>query len=210
MTTDTNERHQQLLWFPMRITYGRTERMQRIKEMLEQEHLKCFLPMRVEFKKTDDFDVRKLTVPAVNGLIFVQASQEQLTQLKMTRREFEPMHYYTNHLAESGDDKILTIPDGQMENFMRAYTLMDDHVSLLEYTDFIAKPGKRVRVKEGIYENLVGTVKRIILSSALRRVSVSSWSLKVSLPSPSVISRLLRSRSSLRRNISSIWRRIDN
>ena len=202
MTTDTNERHQQLLWFPMRITYGRTERMQRIKEMLEQEHLKCFLPMRVEFKKTDDFDVRKLTVPAVNGLIFVQASQEQLTQLKMTRREFEPMHYYTNHLAENGDDKILTIPDGQMENFMRAYTLMDDHVSLLEYTDFIAKPGKRVRVKEGIYENLVG--------SALRRVSVSSWSLKVSLPLPSVISRLLRSRSSLRRNISSIWRRIDN
>ena len=167
MTTDTNERHQQLLWFPMRITYGRTERMQRIKEMLEQEHLKCFLPMRVEFKKTDDFDVRKLTVPAVNGLIFVQASQEQLTQLKMTRREFEPMHYYTNHLAESGDDKILTIPDGQMENFMRAYTLMDDHVSLLEYTDFIAKPGKRVRVKEGIYENLVGTVKRIKKSQCI-------------------------------------------
>ena len=141
--------------------------MQRFKEMLEKEHLKCFMPMRVEFQTTDNFDVRKLTVPAVNGLIFVQASQEQLTHLKMTRREFEPMHYYTNHFAEADDDKILIIPDRQMENFMRAYTLQDDHVSLLEYTDFIAKPGKRVRVTEGIYENLVGTVKRIKKSQCI-------------------------------------------
>lgn len=167
MTTDINERRQQVLWYPMRITYGRTERMLRFKEMFEQEHLECFMPMRVEFQTTDNFDVRKLTVPAVNGLLFVHASQEQLTNLKMTHREFEPMHYCMNHFAENEDDKILIIPDRQMENFMRAYTLQDGHAALLEYTDFIAKPGKRVRVTEGIYENLVGTVKRIKKSQCI-------------------------------------------
>lgn len=146
----------------MRITYGRPERMKRFQEMLTNEHLESFLPMRAEFQKTNDWDVRELYVPAINGLIFIHSSQEQLTNLKMTRREFEPMHYCTNLFSEGEDDRVLVIPDRQMNNFMRIYTLQNDsRVALLEYTDFIAKPGKRVRITQGDFVNTVGTVKRI-------------------------------------------------
>ena len=106
----------------MRITYGRTERMMRFRELLEQEHLEYFLPMRYEFQKTGDWDVKKECVPAVNGLIFIRSTQEMLTRLKMTRREFEPMRYWTNHLSENEDDKVLVVPDSQMNNFKSLYT----------------------------------------------------------------------------------------
>ena len=145
----------------MRITYGRPERMMRFQEMLNQLQLENFMPMRVEYQKTDNWDVNKSYVPAVNGLIFIRSTREQLTQLKMTRREFEPMHYCTNHFAENNQDRVLVIPDRQMENFMRIYKYTDSRIHLLEYTDFIAKPGKRVRITQGDFENTVGTIKRI-------------------------------------------------
>ena len=44
---------------------------------------------------------------------------------------------------------------------MRIYKYTDSRIRLLEYTDFIAKPGKRVRITQGDFENTVGTIKRI-------------------------------------------------
>ena len=159
--TTTFDKTPPLQWFPMRITYGRPERMMRFQEMLNQLHLENFMPMRIEYQKTDNWDVNKSYVPAVNGLIFIRSTREQLTQLKMTRREFEPMHYCTNLFAENDYDRVLVIPDRQMENFMRIYKYTDSRIRLLEYTDFIAKPGKRVRITQGDFENTVGTIKRI-------------------------------------------------
>jgi hypothetical protein len=44
---------------------------------------------------------------------------------------------------------------------MSVYNRNDSRISLLEYTDFIAKPGKRVRITQGDFENTIGTIKRI-------------------------------------------------
>lgn len=159
MTID--ERRKQLLWYPMRVAYGRPERMRRIGEQLSEEGIEYFLPMRLEIQKTADWDVCKDYVPAIQGLIFVHASQEQLTALKMTRRDFEPMRYVTNHVAESGLDRILVVPDRQMENFMKVASIRDGRVVILDYTEFLAEPGKRVRVTQGEFEGSVGTIKRI-------------------------------------------------
>ena len=159
--TPSYDRRKLTFWFPMRITYGRNERMYRIQELLDREKLEYFLPMRLEYEKTPDWDIRKQYVPAIHGLIFIHSTQEILTNLKMTRAEFQPMHYWTNHLAEDGNHRLLTIPDRQMNNFINLYSLQDDRTTLLEYTDFIAKPGKRVRITQGDFEGTVGTIKRI-------------------------------------------------
>lgn len=151
----------------MRITYGRPERMIRFQELLNKEQLEYFLPMRVDYQKTDDWNVRKSYVPAVNGLIFIHSTQEELTNLKMTRKDFEPMHYCMNHFAETEADRVLVIPDRQMDNFMSVYNRNDSRISLLEYTDFIAKPGKRVRITQGDFENTIGTIKRIKKSQCI-------------------------------------------
>ena len=145
MTTDS---HHPLHWFPMRITYGRNERMFRFKEQLDAEGLENFLPLRYQYDKTEDWDVRQELVPAVHGLIFIRSTRQKLTELKMTRREFEPMHYMTNQLREDENERILTVPDRQMENFMRVASVRDGRVVFLDYTEFITKPGKRVRITD--------------------------------------------------------------
>ena len=157
----SSEKRKQTLWYPMRITYGRDERMLRFKQQLDEEGLENFLPLKYKYTKTDDWDVKKALIPAIHGLIFVHASQEKLTELKMTRREFEPMHYYTNRFSQNENDRVLVIPDRQMDNFRRIYDAQDSRVALLQYTDFIAKPGKRVRITQGDFQGTVGTIKRI-------------------------------------------------
>ena len=155
------DRKKQLLWYPMRVTYGREERMTRVKEQLEASGVECFMPYRCEFQKTNDWNVKKVLTPAIQGLIFVHATQENITDLKMTRREFETIHYMTNLFARGEDDKILVVPDRQMTNFMKVASMQDGRVVFLDYTDFIAEPGKRVRVSQGDFVGSIGTIKRI-------------------------------------------------
>jgi len=166
MVVSEEDRKTQLRWYPMRIAYGRAERMRRFQTLLDEQHIEHFMVWRDEFLRTDDFKVTKERVPAVTGLIFIHSSQYDITRLKMTRSEFEPMRYYTNRIGdrlskEDTTEKIVTIPDGQMQNFMNIYNKKGDKVALLDYTDFIAKPGKRVRITQGDFENTVGTIKRI-------------------------------------------------
>lgn len=150
-----------LLWYPMRVTYGRDERLLRLKEQLDTEGVENFLPLRYRYVKTENWDVKKELIPAIHGLIFVRSTRERLTELKMTRSEFEPMRYITNRLAENGNDTILTIPTFQMENFMRVASIHDERFVYLENMDFVAKPGKKVRITEGDFRGVEGVIKRI-------------------------------------------------
>lgn len=151
----------QLLWYPMRVTYGRDERLLRLKEQLDTEGVENFLPLRYRYVKTENWEVKKELIPAIHGLIFVRSTRERLTELKMTRSEFEPMRYITNRFAENGNDTILTIPTFQMENFMRVASIHDERFVYLENMDFVAKPGKKVRITEGDFRGVEGVIKRI-------------------------------------------------
>ena len=149
------------MWYPLRITYGRDERLMRLKRQLDDEGLENFLPLRYKYQKTEDWDVERELVPAIHGLIFVRSTRERLTELKMTRREFEPLRYMVNQMAETPDEAILTVPTSQMENFMRVASVQDDRFIYLENLEFVAKPGKRVRITEGDFKGVEGIIKRV-------------------------------------------------
>ena len=61
-------------WYPMRVAYGRAERMERLQAALESFGIESFMVWRDVYERTDDFKVRKTRVPAVNGLIFVRST----------------------------------------------------------------------------------------------------------------------------------------
>jgi len=145
-------------WFPMRITYNRELK---IKNSLDQEGIENFIPMHYEFEKTSDWNVKKTLVPAIRGLIFVHSSQQELTRLKMYNPDFEPMHYTTNHFSETQYDRILRVPDRQMENFMRVAAIQDERIAYLEMNEYLLKPGRRVRITEGDFKGAEGIIKRI-------------------------------------------------
>lgn len=157
----SEEKKKQLLWYPMRVIYGRDERMFHIRQLLDDEGIENFLPLCYKYRKSGNWDVEKQLVPAIHGLIFVYSTQEKLTELKMTRQEFAPMRYMTNLLAESAKDSILTVPSAQMMNFMRVASIYDERFIYLENMDFVAKPGKKVRITEGDFKGVEGVIKRI-------------------------------------------------
>ena len=145
-------------WYPMRVTYGREVK---VKEALDNLGIENFLPMHYELVDPGDGNKKRMLVPAIHNLIFVHDSREDITLLKTTRREFQPLRYITKHFAESVADSILTVPETQMRNFMRVASVQDDSVIFLDNSDYLSKVGRRVLITEGYFAGVEGVVKRI-------------------------------------------------
>ncbi len=145
-------------WYPMRVTYGREVK---VKEALDTLGIENFLPMHYELVDPGDGNKRRMLVPAIHNLIFIHDSREDITLLKTTRREFQPLRYITKHFAESVADNILTVPETQMRNFMRVASVQDDSVIFLDNSDYLSKVGRRVLITEGYFAGVEGIIKRI-------------------------------------------------
>ena len=143
----------------MRVTYHRE---MKIKALLEEIGIECFLPMHWEIMETKSGGKKRILLPAIHNLIFVKSTQEFLTELKMTRAEFAPMRYMMKRpLSNNEKSEIMTVPDRQMENFMRVASVQDDRVMFLKNNDFINRIGQHVRVIDGYFSGVEGVVKRI-------------------------------------------------
>jgi transcription antitermination factor NusG len=148
-------------WYPMRVTYSRELQA---KAFLESVGVECFIPMRYEQIEGHHPRHQELR-PAVRNLIFVHASQSQITEMKMTRREMAPLRYMMRPIHDDGGQtfrrEIIVVPDRQMENFMRVASVVDDRVFYIENLDFAGKPGQRVRVVDGDFAGVEGIIKRV-------------------------------------------------
>lgn len=145
-------------WFPMRVTYCRELKM---KEQLDKLNIENFVPMHYELVDTDNGRSLKL-LPAIHNLIFVRATREDMTNLKMTRRELEPLRYMMRPVEGSkGEMEIIRVPDKQMEDFMRVASVTDERVMFLKYSNYLEKVGQRVKVTNGFFAGVEGVIKRI-------------------------------------------------
>lgn len=143
------------LWYPMRVTYGREVKM---KQALDALQVPAYIPF--EYRMIDS---RRRLVPAISNLIFVNAIPERMRELKQMPL-FEPLRYYRNMAAfdhNTGRAPILTIPSCQMDDFIRATSVLTDRVSYFRNLDYAFRPGARVRITEGCFAGITGVVKRI-------------------------------------------------
>lgn len=149
-----------LQWFPMRVTYNRELK---VKECLDQRGIENFIPMHYERVEVKGYRKMKL-MPAIHNLIFIRSTKEALIELKHTQKDCEPMRFMTRPVSVVGEglpSEILVIPDRQMENFLRVASVQDERVMFLDYSGFLHKEGRRVRVMEGCFAGVEGTLKRI-------------------------------------------------
>ena len=148
-------------WYPMRVAYDRGDRVLVIREALKARGIEYFLPMHWEYTK-DDLDARKKLTPAINGLIFIHASRWVITDLKR-QSGFEALRYWMDKTkGPESEDRVLTVPDAQMQNFMRVASTEGDNLIYLQYNEqFLDKPGKRVRITQGDFTGCTGTIRRI-------------------------------------------------
>lgn len=146
---------QSLQWFPMRVTYNRELK---VKEHLDAINVESFIPLRYEFVGKGNDKKRKL-VPAIHNLIFIRSTKQQLTYLKQSVKELEPLRFIVRTTLD-GNSEILHIPDRQMENFLRVASVQDDSVMFLQPGDYINKVGRRVLITEGVFAGVEGVIKR--------------------------------------------------
>ena len=144
-------------WFPMRVTY---QREMKVKTELDRLGIENFVPMRYKVVDVGTEIPRRVLVPAINNLIFVRSSQERMSELKMTNEVLEPLRYMMDHTAGKPHD-IMTIPDRQMENFMRVASVTDDSVMFLDEETIVGKEGKRVVIMGGAFEGVTGVIRRV-------------------------------------------------
>ncbi|MBR1521892.1 MAG: UpxY family transcription antiterminator [Bacteroidaceae bacterium] len=154
MTEDRTSLH----WYPMRVTYNRELK---VKASLDQLSIENFLPVTNKLVERSGHRRFEL-VPAIHNLLFVHSTREQLTGLKMTDEDFSPLRYMMSRpLNPEERPHILSIPDREMENFIRVASITDNRVTFLNYTDVANKVGRRVIITEGDFAGIEGTVKRI-------------------------------------------------
>ena len=148
------------MWFPMRVTY---QREMKVKAELDRLGIENFVPIRykvVERQNDGDTELRRVLVPAINNLIFVRSTQELVSELKRTNEILEPLRYMMDHTA-SREHAIMTVADGEMENFMRVASRTDDSVMFLDDKTIVGKEGKRVEIIGGAFEGVTGVIRRV-------------------------------------------------
>ena len=173
-------------WFPMRVAYGREERVIAIKNYLDTLSIENFLPMQ---RKAEEVNGRvKYTLhPAINNLIFIHATKETISDLKQTKKQLLPLRYMMWHSPTDRQPAIICIPNYQMENFMRVASVQDERVMFFQGKDFSHKIGRRVKITDGIFKGVEGIVCRVKKD---RRVVVSIEgvaSIAISYISPSLL-----------------------
>lgn len=148
-------------WFPMRIAYGRAERTVSVKKFLDSKNVENFLPMKYE-KKLIDGRRKLVKVPALDGLIFINTSESHLINIKRCNETLLPLRFMM-WAPHNGDERphIITVPQASMDNFMRVASVEDDRVMFLPNKDFSQKIGRRVRVTDGVFAGVEGTIYRV-------------------------------------------------
>ena len=145
------------IWFPMRVTY---QREMKVKAELDRLGIETFIPMMYRLVDVDMNHPHRELVPAINNLIFVRSTQERISHLKSSNKTLEPLRYIIDQTAQQ-PHTIMTVPDRQMENFMRVASKTDDSVMFLDDESVVGKEGKRVIITGGAFEGVTGVIRRV-------------------------------------------------
>lgn len=116
--------------------------------------------MRYKVMDADTENPHRELVPAINNLIFVHSTLTRVSELKQSNEVLEPLRYMMDHTV-SRDHVIMTVPDRQMENFMRVALRTDNSVMFLDADTVVGKEGKHVEIMGGAFEGVSGVIRRV-------------------------------------------------
>lgn len=147
-----------MYWFPLRVA---NHRELRVRDELIRLGIEHYLPVKWG-QRTYGGHIRRVEVPALN-MIFVHATQEEITNQKMFNIELAYLRYKMNFVndGEEAHAEIMTVPDREMDAFIKVTRHPDARLQYLVYTDFLDKEGRKVKVIDGDFAGVEGQIKRI-------------------------------------------------
>lgn len=136
----------------MRVTFRRELN---VKQMLDAEHIECFIPMRRETKVVRG---RKMNVmaPVIHNLLFVRAEKSELQAFKS---KVPYLQYMT--VKEGGKSTPIVVPDKQMEDFMAVTSSDDSNLIYFDSSETGIPAGTPVRIHGGAFDGLTGTFVKL-------------------------------------------------
>ena len=140
-------------WFAIRVTYGRELKF---KKLLEDAGFQVFVPMRRK-KVEKDGKTAVVTVPAVSNLCFVNSERDLLDSFLHSFGEASWGHY----IWDKATRKPIIVPDKAMEDFIQVSLVMSDDILYLRDITSKLREGQKVRVIDGPFKGIEGTVVRI-------------------------------------------------
>ncbi len=149
-----------LYWYPLRVRNSTPPRLMTMKERLDHEEKvsETYIPMEYRTEKN-----RTRLVPAINNIIFVRSTYNDLVEIRSNLELYEPLRYIMHPVTEKRAThyEALYVPDTMMQDFIRVTAERQDNVIFLDNLDFAFKPGIRAQITDGPYTGVTGIVKHI-------------------------------------------------
>ena len=146
-------------WYPMRIFHSSAKRQHSLQEKLDEEEavVETYVPQSLI-----DAEAERYT-PALVNYIFVRIALDDLRALKEAPK-YETLRYV---MRTGRDDKfnkqseIAHIPDREMMNFQQVIRSLNEQVMFIQNNEFAMRPGQKVKITEGPFKGVEGTLKSI-------------------------------------------------
>lgn len=151
------------LWYAIRVTYNRELK---VKEDLDARGITNFVPMQYRREERNGVMVKRL-VPSIHNLIFINLTPSEMKEYKETTAL--PIRYIMTP-GTRGTRKPMTVPNHQMENFIKVAGTYEEKLIYLNPNPEDFAQGERVRIIGGQFAGAEGIFVRIKRD---RRVLVS-------------------------------------
>lgn len=148
-------------WYAIRVTYSRELKFQAV---LQEAGFRTFVAMQKRTFVKNGVKQTKI-IPAVSNLCFVEARKSDLDSFMKSMGEGCPARF----IWDKSTREPIVVPTKAMEDFMKVSLSMVDDVIYIQEISAKLREGLKVRVKEGPFKGVEGTVVRVKRS---RRVMV--------------------------------------
>lgn len=148
-------------WFAMRVTYRRELQ---VKQLLENEDINCFIPMRYDIRKSGRQKKKEL-VPVIHNLIFVYTSPSRIQAVKKRIP-------FLQYMIDSRTGEKIIVPEKEMKRFIAVTGSYDEQLLYFKPEEVNWQKGTKVRIVGGEFEGLEGTFIKV-RGARDRRVVIS-------------------------------------
>lgn len=151
-------------WYVLRVTYQRELAAKRALGELGIEH---FVPVRTVRRRNAAGRFYRAQEAALHNYVFARTTRAAIDELKTFRLPYLRYVVY----PEEGRNRIMTVPEEQMNHFIAVAGRCDEQVLFLRPEEVDLAQGDRVRITGGVFAGVEGVFVRV-RNARQRRVVV--------------------------------------
>ena len=146
---ETNSKH----WYVLRAIFRKEEK---VRDKLRRAGYHCYVPMRYRIETVNGHKIRRL-VPAITELVFVYATQEDITDFKLHSKE--TIYWLTKPIGNKREK--IVVPDKAMEDFIRVTQKNEQSITYFRPDEINLNKGDHIQIHGGAFDGVEGILLKI-------------------------------------------------